>query len=164
MNTLYLITKVLTYPGAFMKGFWEHVTCRVLKLRVTDRGYLRANEGCGHAAHTPAMTPARAFLFSWLPYLAQRALGWIFVGVSAPPLLLFGSPGQMADPSRRVVVVLEFIALFVGLSLLCNSFPQWEDAKRHWRLFYGGPSPEEEQAMAAYSEALPEAFDAEETA
>jgi len=156
MKTLYLITKILTYPGAFMKGFWEHVTCRILKLQVTDRRYLRPNEFCGHTAHTPAMTPAKAFLLSFLPYAAQRILGWIFVGASAAPLLLFSMRSRAENP----LFTLEIVALFLGLSLLCNSFPQWEDAKRHWRLFYGGPTPEEEQAMQAYSDALLAAFDA----
>ena len=156
MKIVFLITKILTYPGAFMKGFWEHVTCRVLKLQVTDRRYLRPNESCGHAAHAPAMTPAKAYLLSFLPYIAQRILGWVFVGASAAPLLLFNMRGQEENP----LFILECVALFLGLSLVCNAFPQWEDAKRHWRLFYGGPTPEEEQVMAAYSEALLEVFDA----
>jgi len=156
MKTLYLITKILTYPGAFMKGFWEHVACRILRLRVTDRRYLRPNEACGHAAHAPAMTPAKAYLLSLLPYLAQRALGWIFLGASVAPLLIFGMRGLEENP----LLVLEIVALFLGISLVCNAFPQWEDAKRHWRLFYGAPTPEEEQAMAEYSEALLAAFDA----
>jgi len=160
MKTVYLITKILTYPGAFMKGFWEHVACRMLRLRVTDRRYLCFNELCGHVAHAPAMTPAKAYLLSLLPYIAQRILGWVFVGAAAAPLLIFNMRTQAENP----LFLLEVAALFLGLSLVCNAFPQWEDAKRHWRLFYGGPTPEEEQAMAEYSEALLEVFDAVETA
>jgi len=155
MKIIYLITKILTYPGAFMKGFWEHVACRVLKLQVTDRRYLRPNEACGHASHAPAMTPAKAFLFSFLPYIAQRILGWIFLGASVAPLLIFNMRGE-GNP----MFVMQIAALFLGISIICNSFPQWEDAKRHWRLFYGAPAPEEEQAMQEYSEALLAAFDA----
>jgi len=98
MNTVYLLTKIITYPGAFLKGFWEHVTCRGLKLEVTDRHYLNANEACGHAVHAPAMTPKKAFLLSFLPYLVQRILGWIFLGASAAPLLLFNMRDRDASP------------------------------------------------------------------
>ena len=156
MKMIYLITKILTYPGAFMKGFWEHVTCRILKLQVTDRRYLRPTEACGHAAHTPAMTPAKALLLSFLPYIAQRILGWIFLSASAAPLLLFGMRGGAENP----LFVLQIAALFLGISIICNAFPQWEDARRHWRLFYGAPTPEEEQAAQEYSEALLAAFEA----
>ncbi|MCL1951574.1 MAG: hypothetical protein FWF60_01975 [Oscillospiraceae bacterium] len=153
MNILYLITKYFTCPGAFLKGFWEHVTCRVLKLQVTDRRYLRANERCGHAAHAPAMSPARAFLLSFLPYLPQRILGWIFVGASAAPLLLF----HMHSLERNPLLPFEAVALFLGLSLLCSSFPQWEDAKRQWQLFYGAPEaePEVEPEVEAEPETPP---------
>ncbi|MCL2495378.1 MAG: hypothetical protein FWE98_06965 [Oscillospiraceae bacterium] len=156
MKTLYLIAKVLTLPGAFLQGFWEHVTCRILKLEVTDRRYLRPDASCGHAAHAPAMCHVRAYLFSLMPYVAQRILGWIFVAAAAPPLLLFNLRGMEENP----LLVPEIIALFLGLSILCNSFPAWEDALRHWRLFYGGNSPEEEQAIEAYTEALLAAFEA----
>jgi len=156
MKTLYLITRILTFPGAFMKGFWEHVTCRILKLKATDRRYLRLDDSCGHAAHAPAMTPAKAFLLSWLPYIPQRILGWIFVGASAAPLLIF----NMRFPGENPLFILEAVALFLGLGLLCNSFPRWEDARRQWRLFYGGTTPEEDRAAADYAEALLAAFDA----
>ena len=156
MKILYLVTKYLTFPGAFLKGFWEHVTCRILKIQATDRRYLRPDGSCGHAAHAPAMCHVRAYLFSLLPYLAQRILGWVFVAAAAPPLLLFNLRGLEENP----LLVPEIIALFLGLSILCNSFPAWEDALRHWRLFYGGNSPEEEQAIADYTEALLAAFEA----
>ena len=157
MNTVYLLTKIITYPGAFLKGFWEHVACRILKLEVTDRHYLNANAACGHAVHSPAMTPKKVFLLSFLPWLAQRILGWIFLGASVVPLLLF----NMRDKDSNPMLILEYVALYLGLSIICNSFPQWEDAKRHWRLFYGGPTPEEEQTMLEYSDSLLAAVDAE---
>lgn len=166
MNILYLISKILTYPGAFMKGFWEHCTCRILRLPVTSRSYLLADSTCGHAVHVPAATPAKAFLLSWLPYVAQRILAYILLGASVGPLLVFGLRGQ----SETYLFVAEAIALFLGVSLFCNSFPQWDDAKRHWRLFYGKITPEEQQAaleaaaaeQAALQQALAEADEAAE--
>lgn len=153
MTILYLISKILTYPGAYMKGFWEHCTCRILRLQVTDRRYLRADQTCGHVLHAPAMSPAKAFLLSWLPNLAQSLLGWIFLGASVGPLLIFGLRGQ----NETSLFVLEAVALFLGISLVCNAFPQWDDAKRHWRLFYGKLTPEEEllaQALVYEAEAV----------
>ena len=137
MKILYLITKLITYPGAFMKGFWEHCTCRMLKLEVRARQYLPADWNCGHAVHDPAMTPGKAYLLAFLPYIAQRMLGWVFLGASVPPLLIFGLRGG----AETSFFWLEVVALFLGLSLLCNSFPAWEDAKRQWQLFYGKPAP-----------------------
>jgi hypothetical protein len=139
MKILYLITKLVTYPGAFMKGFWEHCACRALKLEVRSRQYLPADWSCGHAQHDPAMSPARAYLLAILPYVAQRVLGWLFLGASVGPLLIFGLRGS----GETSFFWLELVSLFLGLSLLCNSFPSWEDARRLWVLFYGKPAPAE---------------------
>jgi hypothetical protein len=154
MKLLYLITKLVTYPGAFMKGFWEHCACRMVKLQVRARQYLPADWHCGHAEHDPAGTPAKAFLLALLPYVAQRALGWVFLGASVSPLLIFGLRGG----AETSFFWLEVVALFLGLSLLCNSFPAWEDAKRQWHLFYGKPGDVEE--FAAVHEAIAPAVDA----
>jgi hypothetical protein len=148
MKILYLITKLVTYPGAFLKGFWEHCACRVLKLEVRSLQYLPADWNCGHATHGPAATPAKAFLLAFLTYVAQRALGWLFLGASVGPLLIFGLRGS----GETSFFWLEAVALFLGLSLLCNSFPSWEDAQRQWRLFFGKPAGEEPEAEESPAE------------
>ena len=145
MNILYIITKILTYPGAYLKGVWEHLTCRALKLPVRSRYYLQGNEWCGHAVHAPAMTPAQAYLLSFIPFMLQCAFAAIFLGASVGPLLIFGLRGEVV----WIMFFLEIICLFLGISMACNAFPQWTDAKRQWRLFYGKPTEEELALMEA---------------
>ena len=135
MRIIYIITKIIAYPGAFLKGFFEHLACRILKIEVTDHNYLAPDWHCGHVKHEPADTAAKAFLLTLLPYLAQRALGWVFFAASFAPMLLFGVRGSRDSYFFGLYAV----ALFFGLSLLCNAFPQWETAKRQWYLFYGKP-------------------------
>ena len=38
MTKLYIIGKILTFPGAYIKGFWEQLTCRILGLPVEVPG------------------------------------------------------------------------------------------------------------------------------
>jgi len=140
MNMLYLITKTITYPGAYLKGVWEHMTCRTLRIPVRSRSYLRANEWCGHAEHEPAMTPVKAFLLCFLPFLAQCVFGAVFLGASVGPLLVFGVRGGEV---AWLVFFFAAVCLFLGVSVACNAFPQWSDAKRLWHLFYGKPTEEE---------------------
>ncbi|MCL2447168.1 MAG: hypothetical protein FWD06_10430 [Oscillospiraceae bacterium] len=133
MKTIYLISKFITLPGAFLKGFWEHLACRLLHIPVENANYLPADVHCGHVQNSPAQSPAQSFLLALLPYLAQRALAWIFIAAAAPPLLLFGV--RSAQESHFFFLYL--VALYFGLSLLCNSFPSWPQAQQQWRLFYG---------------------------
>ena len=54
MRTLYIITRILTFPGAYLRGFWEQLTCRILGLPVEVPGYLRIDEACSHVEHSLA--------------------------------------------------------------------------------------------------------------
>ena len=47
MTALYIASKILTFPGAYIRGFWEQLTCRILGLPVEIPGYLRIDEACG---------------------------------------------------------------------------------------------------------------------
>jgi len=133
MKMIFFISKLITTPGAFLKGFWEHLTCRLLGLAVQGNSYLPADYHCGHVHNSPTKTPTQAFLLALLPYLAQRVLAWVFIAASAPPLLLFGV--RNAQDSHFFFLYL--VALYFGLSLLCNSFPSWPQMQRQWELFYG---------------------------
>ena len=133
MRIVYIITKIIAYPGAFLNGFFEHLACRILKIEVTEANYLSPDWHCGHVKHEEVNSAGKAFLFTLLPYLAQRALGWIFFAASFAPLLLFG----LRSNRESSFFFLYIVALFFGLSMLCNAFPQWEHARRQWQLFYG---------------------------
>jgi len=146
MNIIYITTKILTYPGAYLKGALEHLACRMLKIPVLGKSYLQGDEWCGHAEHAPAGTPAKAWLVCFLPCLIQCMFAAVFLGASAPPLLIFGLRGGEVAWQMFCLAV---VSLFLGVSMASNVFPQWSDAKRLWHLFYGKPTEEELQLMEA---------------
>jgi len=150
MRIIYIITKIIAYPGAFLKGFFEHLACRILKIEVTDQNYLAPDWHCGHVKHAPVMSARKAFLLTLLPYLAQRALGWIFFSASFAPLLLFG----LRSTQDSTFFFLYIAALFFGLSLLCNAFPQWEHMKRQWQLFYGKTEEDDVKPAGGFARIL----------
>ena len=51
MTIVYVITKYITVIGSILKGFWEHLFCRILGVPVSDARYLQATELCGHVEH-----------------------------------------------------------------------------------------------------------------
>ncbi len=132
MTVVYLISRILTYPAAYLKGFWEHWTCRILKVQVLRGGYLRSDEYCGHIEHAPAQSPGKAFLLVFLPWLAQKLLALLCLTAAAVPLLVFGLRGS----SETIFFWVEVVLLYLGVSFLCNAYPIWGDAKNLWRLFY----------------------------
>ena len=61
MRIVYIIGKYLTLPGAFLRAFWEQLTCLLLGIPVENTGYLRADEMCGHIEHILPKKPAAAY-------------------------------------------------------------------------------------------------------
>ena len=145
MSVIYLIARILTYPAAYLKGFWEHTVCRALKIPVTRGGYLRSCRWCGHVEHEKAETPWKAFLVVFLPWLFQKLLALLFLTASAIPLLLFGLRGS----SETSFFWIESIFLYLGVSFLCNAYPILDDAQHLWRFFYSAVPPSEEGSEKA---------------
>ena len=134
MNIIYVISKYVTVVGALLKGFWEHLFCRMLGVPVSDARYLQANELCGHVDHDFTKTKATTFFLCYLPGLMNRLFGY---GMTIGSFIgLFYLKMTIANPIFWVYIVL----LYFGVSLLTNNAPLYEDALNNWDLLYGKDS------------------------
>ncbi len=132
MTVLYIISKILTFPGAFIKGFWEQLTCKILGLPVEVPGYLRLDEACGHVEHSLAVKCGSAYLMATGPAFMNFSSGiWIF-------LAGFVNLRYMGiTPYDSVSLFALYVAMtYVGVSMLCNVFPLVEDVMNLHDLLY----------------------------
>ncbi len=132
MTALYIASKILTFPGAYIKGFWEHLTCKILGIPVEIPGYLRIDEACGHVEHSLATKGFRAYLLATGPAFMNFNAGiWIFlagfVNLNYMGITPYDSVG---------LFVLYILMTYVGVSMLCNVFPLVEDAMNLYDLLY----------------------------
>jgi hypothetical protein len=137
MTIVYLISKLLTFPGAYLKAFWEHLTCRILGIPVENSGYLRFNEVCGHVEHQLTRSKAKSFLVCFLPSMLNSLFGisMFFAGFINLCLL----DVRAADPATKTKLtffVVYIILLYFGSALMCNLFPLFEDALNMWEVLY----------------------------
>lgn len=126
MTVIYLLSKILTFPGTLLHALWEHIMCRAYKNPVEDARYFRMNEMCGHVEHEFIGGRKNNFWFCFVPFLLQLALGM----------------GLLVPMSIRVIKlgdwnVFHLVLLWLGISLLSNMFPLVEDAMQLWDVFYG---------------------------
>lgn len=124
MTALYIASKILTFPGAYLRGFWEQLTCKILGLPVEVPGYLRIDEACGHVEHAMAKKGFAAYLM---------ATGSGFMNLmTGVPLFLAGFLNikyMGITPYDSVgLFVFYVLMMYVGISMLCNLFPLVEDA------------------------------------
>lgn len=121
MNTLYIITRYLTFPGAMVRGIWEHLVCRICGIPVEDNRLIRRDELCGHVEHELAPTSRKAFALCFVPAFMNAFLGFLLLMPSALGLFYF----EMTGIVNTIVNVLAF---WFAVSLYVNSYPLIEDA------------------------------------
>ncbi len=131
MDKLYIASKYVTFIGAVLKGFWEHLFCRILGVPVQDARYLQATELCGHVEHDFTKSKLTTFLLCYLPGFMNRLFGY---GMLISGFLgLFYVEASAEYPIFWVYIVM----LYLGVSLMCNNAPLYEDALNNWDLLYG---------------------------
>lgn len=130
MTTVYIITKYITFIGAVLKGFWEHLFCRILGIPVQDAHYLKANELCGHVDHDFTKSRLVTFLICYLPGLLNRVFGY--------GMIISGFLGlfYIQVTSENAIFWVYIVMLYLGISFMCNNAPLYEDALNNWELIY----------------------------
>lgn len=132
MRMLYFITKIICLPGAYIRCFWEHLTCRILRLMVEPVGYIRMDEACGHTEHSLPTTQFGAWLISTGPGFMNFNMGLAF--------FLFGYlniKDMGITPWDSVPLFILYVAsMYLGVSMLCCLFPLTEDILNYWSIAY----------------------------
>ena len=121
MTALYVITKYLTFPGALVRGLWEHIVCRICKVPVEDNRIIRGNELSGHIEHELMPTARSAFAIAFVPAFLNAILAFLLL--LGPALGLF-----MFEMSDIISTIVNIVSYWFAFSLYVNSYPLIEDA------------------------------------
>lgn len=132
MKILYIISKFLTFPGAYIRSFWEHLICRCIKVTIEPTGYLRADEACGHVEHGLAKKPFGAYILATLPGFLTFNMGLAFFLLGFMNLEYMGITFYDSKP----LFIAYAVILYLGISLLCSVFPLCEDILNYWDMAY----------------------------
>lgn len=121
MTAFYYITKYLTFPGAYVRCFWEQIICRICGVVVEDNRYLRQDELCSHIDHELMPTARSAFALCFVPAFFN-AIGAFFLAIF-PIVFLF-----IYETTNLLLLVVCAISWWFACSLYVNSYSLVEDA------------------------------------
>lgn len=124
MTKLYIFFKILTFPGAYLRGFWEQLTCKLLGLPVETPGYLRIDEACGHVEHALAKKSGAAYLIATGPGFMNLMTGFPIFLMGFVNLAYMG----VSFSDSPALFIFYVLMTYLGISLLCSLFPLVEDA------------------------------------
>ena len=128
MKILYIILKFILLPGSYLRGFWEHLVCKILRIPVEPVGYIRLDEACGHAEHSLAKTPFKTWLLVTFPGFMNFNMGMTFFLVGIMGIYYLGITVYDSIP----VFLFYVICLYLGLAFLNSLFPMTDDILDLW--------------------------------
>lgn len=128
MTALYIISKYLTFPGAYLRCFWEQIMCRMCGCGIESDGYMRFDEACGHVDHDFPKGKAKAVCVAMIPGIMNFIFGAVFALSGILPLFILG----LDFSASKVMFCIYCVSLYVGVSMLCNIFPLVDDALLCW--------------------------------
>jgi len=144
MTVIYVLSKILTFPGALTKALFEQIMCRIFKCPVEDNRYLRTDKMCGHIEHEAINSPVKSYLFCFIPGLLNFLLACATGLFPLVNILNLGNysgfvvfPAELSQsvqnaemletPIKTLDFIIPFFFVWVSVSLLSNLFPIVKD-------------------------------------
>lgn len=118
MTILYVITRILTFFGAVLRTFWEHIACRICKIPIENVRIFKNEELCGHIEHELPQNLKQSFLVCWLPFTLNFLMGCAFLLSGSYRLFYIGGFDSLQS----------YGLVWLGVSCLANCAPCYEDA------------------------------------
>ncbi|MBS7360128.1 MAG: hypothetical protein KIG53_05950 [Oscillospiraceae bacterium] len=126
MNLLYLITRIITFFGSGLRVLWEQIICRLEGVPVEDIRVFKNSELCAHAEHELPKKRKQSFWICSFPFTMNFILGFISLLSGSYRLFFLGDFSTFKS----------YIFVWIGVSLLANCAPSFEDALSLKDMFY----------------------------
>ena len=125
MTYIYVATRIITYFGTELRVFWEHLICRFFKIPIEDARAFKSSEMCGHIEHELVNSLSASFMMCFFPFIINFVLGICVLLTGAYRVVYIGD-----------ITLSSCVFLWVGVSLLANCAPSFEDALSFKDLLY----------------------------
>lgn len=111
---------MVTFPGIIVHELAHQLFCRWFKIPVFEVCYFRTQNPMGYVIHEKAPKKYQALMISIGPFLINTVLGFL---IAFPAALQF----KFDDPN-----LLDFLLLYLGISIAMHAFPSTGDAQALW--------------------------------
>jgi hypothetical protein len=116
-----IVITVLTFPGVIVHELAHQLFCRLFKVPVFKVVYFQAENPAGYVLHEKARNSVQAVFISTGPFILNTILGFL---IALPAALQYKLDAM--NP-------LDFILLYLGVSIAMHAFPSTGDAQVLWK-------------------------------
>ncbi len=118
MTYIYVATRIFTFFGTYLRTFFEHIACRIVKIPAEDVRAFKASEMCGHVEHSLTDNLKQSLLITMLPFTVNLLIGCSILLTGAYRLFFAGEYDNYQA----------YLLSWLGFSCLANCAPSYEDA------------------------------------
>ncbi|MHB9035688.1 MAG: zinc metalloprotease [Armatimonadota bacterium] len=125
-----LLLTIATFPGVIVHEMAHLLLCRAQGIPVRKVCYFRLGNPAGYVVHDEPATLLQDVLIGIGPFAVNSLVGG-FVGM----------PGALAVLKHRTGTPIEYLLLWIGVSIAVHAFPSTGDAASIWRGLWSRPAP-----------------------
>ena len=126
-----IVISAVTFPGVVVHEFAHQLFCRMFGVAIFEVKYFQMGNPAGYVIHEPVRNPVHQLLIGIGPFIVNTLLAAIIAFPAAIPVFKFGT----GDP-------LDYLLLYLALSIGMHAFPSTGDAKTMWQsLWHGDDTP-----------------------
>lgn len=117
-----IVITIATFPGVIVHELAHQLFCRLFKIPVFEVVYFQAKNPAGYVLHEAPDNKWHSLMISIGPFIVNTLLGGLIALPAALPMFEFGNPG-----------VLDYVLIYLGVSIAMHAFPSTGDAKAIWQ-------------------------------
>lgn len=125
MGTLHAVMSVLTYPGVIFRMVLTQLLCRIFRCKVKKVKYISLARPCAVVEHEKFPGAPKRFWLCFLPFFLSFVVGLAILLPSTLQLFHLGN-----------ATFLNILMFWIGFSLICNMFPDYQDVCAMWSGIY----------------------------
>ncbi|WP_438433673.1 hypothetical protein [Gorillibacterium sp. sgz500922] len=124
------LISIVTFPGVMVHEFAHQLFCRFSRTAVLDVCYFRVGNPAGYVSHEHPSKPSHQVWIGIGPFIVNTLVGALIAMPAAIPVLQFESAS-----------LLDYLLIWLGVSIAMHAFPSTGDAKNIWSLLKRRETP-----------------------
>jgi len=125
------IVSLFTFPGVIVHELAHQLFCRLSKIAVFEVCYFRFGNPAGYVIHETPKAISKQIAISIGPFFLNTIVGSLIALPAVIPVMTF------SDNSNW----LNYVLIWLGVSIAMHSFPSMQDAKSIWTLIRDRQTP-----------------------
>lgn len=124
------LISIVTFPGVIVHEMAHQLFCRLFRTAIFEVCYFRVGNPSGYVIHEHPRKPMQQIWIGLGPFFLNTIVGALIAMPAASSVFIFDNAS-----------LLDFVLIWLGVSIAMHAFPSTGDAKNIWVAIKGNETP-----------------------